>query len=234
MAKAGSIVGLSNHGRRLGRGAHQPLVVSQLCLHAGIRKNCRVMGEMGEMGEKAGQWVDDRRRYGLVTRVLHGAMALLFAWQFLGMAIKLSQGRTPLAAFFVGTHAPVGTLLLMLLAVRLIWAGGNLRHRPPQGQGWQALAARLGHGMLYLLMLMVPLLAGLRAYGSGRGLNVWGWQVLPATGAKVDWMMAPGNALHGVLAWCLLALIGGHIAMALWHRVVLRDGVMARMFGPLR
>lgn len=192
------------------------------------------MSEMGEMQGQGRQWRDDRHRYGLVTRMLHGAMALLFAWQFLGMAVKLSQGRTPLASFFVGTHAPVGTLLLILLMIRVLWAGSNLRQRPPQGQGWQAMAARIGHGLLYLLMLVVPLLAGLRAYGSGRGLNIWGWQVLPATAEKVEWMVAPANALHGVLAWCLLGLIGGHIAMAVWHRVILRDGVMARMFGRLR
>lgn len=180
------------------------------------------------------QWKDNSQRYGAVSRSLHGAMALLFAWQFLGMGIKLSQGRTPLAAFFVGTHASVGAMLLGLLVMRACWAFSQRRQRPAQAPGWLGQAARLGQGGLYLLMFLVPALAGLRAYGSGRGLKIWGWQALPATGEQAAWMMAPGNSWHGTLAWCLLALIAGHIVMAVWHRVARRDAVMARMFGRQR
>lgn len=180
------------------------------------------------------QWQDSGSRYGVVSRALHGAMALLFAWQFAGMIIRSIQGRTPLAAFFVGSHAAIGSVLMGLLLLRVLWAAWNRRHRPSQGHGWQGLAAHVGHAALYLLMAVVPLLAGLRAYGSGRGLNAWGWQLLPATGERVEWLVAPGNALHGVLAWCLLALIAGHIAMALWHRLALHDDVLSRMFGRMR
>ena len=64
----------------------------------------------------------------------------------------------------------------------------------------------------------MPALALLRAYGSGKGFSPFGLPLMPATGVKVDWMVAPANAIHGFLAWTLLALIAGHIAMVIVHR----------------
>lgn len=46
-------------------------------------------------------------------------------------------------------------------------------------------------------------------------------------------MVAPANLLHGVLSWCLSALIAGHIVMALFHQLALKDGTLARMAGSL-
>lgn len=176
------------------------------------------------------QWQDSAQRYGIVTRALHGAMALLFAWQFLGMALKVTLGRTPLVAFFVGQHASVGLLLLGLIILRAAWALCQ-RARRPADAGWSGVAARAGHAALYLLMIVVPLLAVLRAYASGRGAALWGVQIVPAGHAGDPALIALGNAWHGVLAWCLLVLIAGHVAAALWHRLVRRDAVVQRMFG---
>lgn len=44
-------------------------------------------------------------------------------------------------------------------------------------------------------------------------------------------MVAPADLLHGLLAWCLLALIAGHVLMVLIHRYRFKDGTLARMLG---
>lgn len=161
-------------------------------------------------------------------------MALLFAWQFVGMGLRLALGRTPLVSFFVGLHASVGLLLFLLVLVRGAWGLANLSRRPPPGAGWLGRAARLGHGALYLLMFAVPALALVRAYGSGRAF-VW-FDTLPllAAGPKNEALVAPASLLHGPLAWLLLALVVGHVAMVLLHRWWWRDDVTARMFGRTR
>jgi cytochrome b561 len=174
---------------------------------------------------------DDGLRYGLVTRLLHWGMALMFAWQFTGMALRMALGRQPLVAFFVGTHGAIGATLMALAALRALWGLYNLKHRPPQEHGLLGLAARLGHLALYGLMLLVPLLALLRAHGSGRGLTVFGLPIVPGASEKVDWMVNAGNAAHGLLAWCLLGLVAGHIAMVIIHRHVWKDDVLHRMAG---
>ncbi|MHB0704259.1 cytochrome b [Roseomonas mucosa] len=179
-------------------------------------------------------WLDTPARYGLVSRALHWGMALLFAWQFAGMVVKVTAGRTPLTAFLVGTHASVGALLFLLILLRGAWGLYNLRRRPPHEPGPLGLAARLGHLALYALMLAVPALALLRQYGSGRAFAPFGIPLWPASGERIEALVAPANTAHGLLAWTLLALIGGHIAMVLLHRFLWRDGVLARMAGRAR
>jgi cytochrome b561 len=175
---------------------------------------------------------DTPERYGLVSRALHWSMAALFAWQFLGMALDRIAEDSALANFLKATHSPFGFLLFVLVAIRAAWAFRARRARPPYETGLLGLAARAGHLALYALMIIVPLLALLRSYGSGRGLNAFGLvQIIPSTGARIDWMVAPASALHGPLAWALLALIGGHIAMVFVHRELLRDNVLAKMAG---
>ncbi|MFD1746966.1 cytochrome b [Rhizobium helianthi] len=177
------------------------------------------------------RWRDNGLHYGRVTRLLHWAMAALFAWQFLGMGLRLALGRTPLVSFFVGTHASIGLLLMFLAALRALWGIFNLRNRPAHGTGWIGAAARLGHLALYALILCVPLLAILRAYGSQRGATFFGIPIIPGAPQKLEWMVSLGNAAHGLLAWALLALVAGHIAMVFIHRHVWKDDVWARMAG---
>ena len=170
-------------------------------------------------------------RYGLVTRLLHWGMAAILLWQFTGMILRMLLGRTPLMAFWVGTHQSVGTLLLALVAVRIAWAIANRARRPAHGRSAIGRAAWAGLVALYGLMLVVPTLAVLRAIGGGRGYAVFGWQLVPRGGARIEWMAAPAELLHGRLAWLLLALVLGHVAMALVHHFLLRDGLLLRMAG---
>ncbi|WP_242662222.1 cytochrome b [Teichococcus deserti] len=180
-------------------------------------------------------WRDTPERYGLITRALHWGMAGVFAWQFLGMALRNLLGRGPVAGFFVSSHTALGTVLLLLVLLRGAWGLYNRPRRPPHGPGWLGRASVAGHLALYGLMLLVPSLALLRAYGSGRAFSPFGVPLFPGfQGGPIGWMTAPGNAAHGLLAWVLLALIAGHIVMAVAHRVIWRDDVLQRMAGRVR
>lgn len=178
-------------------------------------------------------WRDTPQRYGRISRALHWLMALLFAWQFAGMIAKVSLGRdAALTGLLAGAHSHVGLLLLMLFIIRAIWGLLNSGRRPANGAGFLGIAAWVGHLALYLLMLVVPLLAALRMLGNDRPFAWFGWIPLnDGTGEKVEWMVAPASAAHGLLGWVLLACIVGHVLMVLVHRVVLKDDVAQRMLG---
>lgn len=177
------------------------------------------------------QLTDTFRHYGLVSRALHWGMAILFAWQFGGMALKSVVGRTPLMGFWVGTHASVGTLLLGLIFLRACWAVAQWKRRPAYQEGWLGRAASLGHLALYVLMLLVPFMALMRMFGAGRGVRLFGVQIRQASNEAVTWMTAPADFLHGNLAWLLLALVAGHIFMVFVHRYWLGEDVLSRMTG---
>ena len=174
---------------------------------------------------------DTSRRYGTITRLFHWAVALLLFWQLGGMIMKNILGRVPLMKFWVGTHASIGVLLFAIIALRALWALRQRHRRPGYHPGFIGGAARAGHILLYTLMLVVPGLAILRMAGSGKGITLFGVQLSAPTGQEIAWMTAPANAVHGLLAWTLLALIVGHIAMVMIHRFWWRDDIASRMVG---
>lgn len=174
---------------------------------------------------------DTAKAYGKVTRLLHWGIGALMLWQFVGIGLRLLLGRHPVVAFFVGAHQAVGSLLFGLIVLRLGWAALNRGHRPAHAAGLAGLAARLGHLTLYALMLLVPVAALLRAYGSDKPFAPMGFAIFPAQQPPIGCMVDLGNALHGAMGWLLALLIAGHVAMVALHEGIWRDGTLARMAG---
>lgn len=174
---------------------------------------------------------DTALTYGRVTRLLHWTIAALMLWQFTGMGLRLILGRHPVAGFFVSRHQMVGTVLFLLILLRILWALSNRGNRPDHGAGLIRIAAKAGHGFLYLAMLIVPLAGIIRAWGGTRAYAPFGFEIFPARDADIPWAVALGDAVHGELAWIMGLLILGHVAMVAVHEILWRDGTLARMTG---
>ncbi|MCE8025259.1 cytochrome b [Billgrantia aerodenitrificans] len=181
----------------------------------------------------ANHWRDTPDRYGLVSRLLHWLTAaqvillfgVLLAWKGFGEnAVTLVLAR-------IGPHGSLGAMLLVTTLLRAMWAYRQRHHRPPRPSGLGGLLARCMHLAFYALLILIPALAILRQYGRGGHLIFYGIELLPEAEREIAWMMAPADLLHSTLAWLLLALIAGHVAMALAHRLWLKDGILARMLG---
>lgn len=172
---------------------------------------------------------DTPQIYGRVTRALHWSIAVLILWQFFGMGMRLIFGRTDFVSSLVGSHQPVGTVLLVLILLRVIWAISNRNNRPAHGAGLLGLAAKLGHWALYLALLLVPVTAVLRAFGNTRPFAPFGFEIFPAQPEAIGWMVTLGDAVHGELAWVMGVLILGHVAMVALHEGLWRDGTLAKM-----
>lgn len=158
---------------------------------------------------------DNTDRYGSISRLLHWGMALLLLWQFASAAARVLAEDTTVEQFLWSTHKPLGALLLVLVVIRIVWALINTSHRPPS----VSAGAKAGHIALYLLLLVVPAIALLRQYGSGRSFEPFGIPLFPGfEGEEIAWMEAPANLLHSWLGWLMLVLIIGHAAMAIIHR----------------
>ncbi len=172
---------------------------------------------------------DNRSRYGTVSRSLHWGIALCFALIFSSAIAHLLAEDSAIAALLWPTHKHLGSLLMVLVLVRGAWALLNARRRPPA----VSAAARWGHLALHTLMVLIPLIGLMRQYGSGRAFAPLGLPVFPGFDAslKVDWMVELGSRWHGELGWTLLALVCGHVAMALWHRGNAQQDVLPRMIG---
>lgn len=179
---------------------------------------------------KTNTFLDNRSGYGLISRTLHWLMALLFLWQFISAIARVFAKDTMFYNFFWSAHHELGFALLILVLLRGVWGLLNI-HRRPHKQGIAGKLAALGHLVIYGLMFAVPALALLRTYGSGRGFSFLGIQIFEQTGVQNAALTAPGNMLHGLLGWVLLAAIAGHVLMALIHHFALRDDTLRYMTG---
>lgn len=174
------------------------------------------------------------KSYDAFTRLLHWVMAALLFWQFGGVLAEAICGETPFVKTWTGTHSSVGLIILVAALVRIGWAIAQRPRRPAYSASLSGTAARAMHMFFYTAMLVIPSIALLRAIGSGRGVKFFGAELLAPTGQKIPELMTPANALHGLLGWIFLALIIGHIIMALFHHFVTKDGVMAKMVPSVR
>jgi len=123
-------------------------------------------------------------------------------------------------------HKSLGLSILLLTLLRLLV---RARHGAPQLQAdnarWQRRAAGLTHGMLYLLLMAMPL-SGL-LFGKRPVELFWLVSIDPLPVA--DATRAVARQFHLTAKYLLFALILGHACMALWHHYRLRDGVLRGM-----
>lgn len=174
------------------------------------------------------------KTYDPVTRFFHWTMAALIIWQLGGMLAEKVCGETPFIKAWTGTHSSIGLILLVLAVVRLIWAMAQRKHHPAYSISVAGSLARITHKLFYALMIIIPAIALMRSIGSGRGVKFFGAELLAPTGEKIPALIVPANAAHGLLGWVLLALIAGHITMALFHHFALKDGTLAKILPSLR
>lgn len=174
------------------------------------------------------EMLDSNARYGAVSRGLHWAMAVAFAWIYCTTGAHYLLADSALDTFLWPTHKQVGLLLMGLLLVRLLWSLLNRHRRPPSVN----LAATVGHGLLYVAMFAIPFLGLLRQYGSGRAFSAFGLPVMSGfEGPKIQWMTDLGNNFHSLLGWTLLLLIVGHVAALILHCVKGDRAILRRMAG---
>lgn len=169
-------------------------------------------------------------RYTGPAIALHWLLALgLFGLFGMGLYMTgLSMSPTRLKLY--NWHKWAGVTVLALSFLRLAW---RLTHRPPADvpmPAWQARAAQAAHVALYVLFFAVPL-AGW-AYSSAAGFPVVWFGVLPLPDfIAPDRELAEAiKPLHKILAYTMAAIVLVHVAGALKHQLVDRDGLLRRMW----
>jgi cytochrome b561 len=172
----------------------------------------------------------DSTRYGNTSILFHWLLAVLIiaTWGF-GMYMH-ELPFSPMRIKQFNWHKWAGITILALSALRLLW---RLGHKPPSlpkhMPDWQKLASSLTHSALYLLFFAVPL-AGW-GYSSAAGFSIVLYGVIPLPDwVPVDKELAENlKLLHKVLSFSLAALVLVHVAAALKHHLLDRDGLLGRM-----
>ncbi len=173
-------------------------------------------------------------RYTPLAMVLHWVLGLTILGMFAAGWYMTELAFSPLRLKLYNWHKWAGVAVLALSALRLVW---RLTHRPPAlpqtvslgMPAWQIRAYHATHHVMYVLFFAVPLMGW--AYSSAAGFPiVWLGQfplpdLLPVNKELAE-LIKP---LHKLAAWALVALAGLHIAAALKHQLIDRDGLLQRM-----
>lgn len=170
---------------------------------------------------------DSKERYGGITRLFHWGMGLLIIWQFMKFLDRINDGEHWIGENLASWHISIGSVLLVLIVLRIIWAATQKNNRPPQDPA-TALLVKAGHGLLYLGMLLLPITGVMIMVGNGYGWDPFGIELVAGSDNEIGWMATLGS-VHSLIAWSLLILVIGHVGIALLHHFVKKDGVLRRM-----
>lgn len=166
--------------------------------------------------------------FNLTARILHWTMAvLILAMLFIGvgMVASLADYR-----WLVQIHKPLGVLILLLAAVRLV----NRLVRPPPAlpAAMPALlkfAAHASHWVLYALMFALPLVGWAMLSAARYPIVLFGRLTLPPILPQDVALYAALRSTHTILAFALFATVLAHLGAALAHALIFRDGVFQSM-----
>lgn len=172
-------------------------------------------------------------RYGSVARTLHWLTALLIIANIgLGLwAVYLPLDAMALKVQVFSLHKTLGITALAVALARILWAFGQTRPAPvhPERRA-ETLAAEAVHWTLYAAMVLVPVTGWIEhAATEGYAPILWplgqGLPLVPKSPALAMTMAS----VHTALAFLLIGSILLHVAGALKHALIDRDGVLARM-----
>lgn len=167
-------------------------------------------------------------KYNGFAQLLHWLIVLLLIVQYAVAWTMPDIRRDTLPVGLVAWHLSLGTAILFVMLVRLLWRA--LHPAPPRG-GPDLLVrlAKLGHVGIYVLLFAVPILGWVNASSRGYAVSLFGAIALPPLSATGSSTGHAAGDIHSFLAWALIVLVGVHVLAALYHQFVLRDGTLNKM-----
>ena len=178
--------------------------------------------------------------WGSAAKFFHWTIVLLIITQGAVGLTMVGMPKTPKVIPWYSFHKSVGLTILALAVLRLLWRAFDRRPaEPPDTPHWQALGARAGHALLYVLLFLVPLSGWwFDSVSSLRPLYWFGLIHVPPLGGpdvSIPDLKEVTRGRHEFLFWALVVVASGHALMALIHQFAHRNNVLGRMWpAPLQ
>jgi cytochrome b561 len=168
--------------------------------------------------------------YTPIARLLHWLTAVLVLTLIVVGIVMANMEDGPTKNFLYNLHRSTGALVLVLVLVRLIY---RLTHPvpplPADMPGILKLAARANHWAFYALLIIQPLL-GWIATSAYRAPILFFWLFeLPPIWPENRAFSEQVFAVHRFIGVLIAVLVCVHVAGALYHHFIRRDGVLLRM-----
>lgn len=171
-------------------------------------------------------------RYTGIAITLHWLTAVLLVCGFALGLYMVSLRFSPQKLSYYAYHKWIGVTVFALTLLRIVWCA---THTPPPLPAalprWQVAVSGAVHLLLYLLLIAAPLSGWL--YSSSAGVPTVPFGIaalqLPDLLDKNRELAVTLKFVHLSLTYSLAALVLLHVAAALKHTLIDRDGIMSRM-----
>jgi cytochrome b561 len=171
----------------------------------------------------------DRDSFSPLQRGLHWLMAIMVL-TMLFIGVTMVSTLKPRLLTLIAIHKPLGIAILVLALLRLgvrLWRGAP--PLPSDLSSIQVVAAKLSHAVLYSLLIALPLIGWGMLSAGGYPIVLFGSFHLPRILPQDDQLYAALRTAHTLLAYVFFVTILAHIAAALFHVLIRRDGVFQAM-----
>lgn len=181
-----------------------------------------------------------RVRYTRVAIFLHWLIAVLIV---MNVVAGLTADSLPDAWVrpVIDTHKSIGLTVLGLALLRLLWRFSHAPPPlPPQYPRWERVAAHTGHGLLYLVMIALPVTGWMHdsAWNAAatHPMRWFNWFEVPRISMIAELDPTVKESLHTLFGqfhtwsgYALYALVAVHIGAALKHQFIDKEAELQRM-----
>lgn len=169
-------------------------------------------------------------RYPPLSKLLHWLIALAVLVTIPVALVMVRVGEGPLQDSLYNLHKALGIVILVLMLLRLV--NRLLVGAPAPEPGiarWQQALSSAVHGTLYVLLLAMAVVGYVANSAFGASVPFFGLFDIPPMMEKNEPLADTLFALHRWAGFLVALLVILHIGAALFHHVILRDGVLRRM-----
>ena len=171
---------------------------------------------------------DDGTTYDGVAIALHWATAFLVIANF-ALAQTWDWFAKPTRGLMEDTHMSFGVLLTAVIVARIAWRLIPGHQVSSLEAGWQRIASKATHYVLYALLVAEAGLGFAFRWGAGRPMEFFGVGIPPLIGEIAKPLRRELREFHEWIGWAIIVIALLHAAAALYHHYVLKDRVLERM-----
>ncbi len=166
--------------------------------------------------------VNEKNRYGRVSRVLHWTIAILFlALIPMGIFASIIPEGTPYRVEYYVVHKTIGVIVFVLVIFRLVW--NKISLRPQLESSLKPIERKMAHAThltLYIMMVLVPVTGFIMTSYHGAPTFFFAWQLDPLWSFSQTGTIAWGMLHKYFLPYFLYIILGAHILGAIKHHFV--------------
>ena len=168
--------------------------------------------------------------YPSTSKLLHWLIAICVLTTA-PVALTMTRiGKGPTQDMLYNFHKSLGVLILILMLLRLLnrlAVGAPIAD--PNIEPWQKKVSSAVHGLLYLLLLAMPVVGYIANSAYGAPTPFFGLFTLPKIVGDNEALAKQLFTLHRWVGYFVILLVLMHVGAAVYHHFIRRDVVLKRM-----